>query len=220
MTKKATQKAEEKTKQEVSDQKEEVKETKENKTVQEEGDKASAKKADKQTQGQKKKTSEKAPKEGDLKEGYENKIAAAEDSAKDWQNKYMRLSAEFDNYRKRTLKEKTELTKTANGDLLKDILPVIDDFDRGRDNINNSDNIEGLKEGVELIYNKFSEFLRQNGVKEIEAKGEEFDIDFHEALTKIPAPSEDLKGKVVDVIEKGYTLSDKVIRYAKVVVGE
>jgi molecular chaperone GrpE len=104
--------------------------------------------------------------------------------------------------------------------LLKDILPVVDDFERGFDTIEKSEDIDGLKQGMNLIYTKFIEFLRQNGVKEIEAKEKEFDIDFHEALTKIPAPSDELKGKVVDVIEKGYLLNEKVIRYAKVVVGE
>lgn len=147
-------------------------------------------------------------------------LSKAEESAREWQDKYIRLSAEFDNYRKRTLKEKTELIKQANADLLKDILPVIDDFERGISHIDMSDNIDGLKQGIGLIYNKFSEFIRQNGIKEIEAKEKDFDIDFHEALTKIPAPTEELKGKVVDVIEKGYLLNDRVIRYAKVVVGE
>jgi len=149
-----------------------------------------------------------------------NRLAATEDSARDWQDKYIRLAAEFDNYRKRTIKEKTELIKQANGELLKDILPIIDDFERGLATIEKIEDVEGLKKGVSLIYTKFSEFIRQNGLKEIEAKEKEFDIDFHEALTKIPAPSEALKGKVVDVIEKGYILNDRVIRYAKVVVGE
>jgi molecular chaperone GrpE len=147
-------------------------------------------------------------------------LAKAEDSSREWQDKYIRLSAEFDNYRKRTLKEKSDLIKQANSDLLKDILPVIDDFERGIDHIDKTEDLEGLKKGIGLIYNKFAEFIRQNGIKEIEAKDKDFDIDFHEALTKIPAPTEAMKGKVVDVIEKGYLLNDRVIRYAKVVVGE
>ena len=138
----------------------------------------------------------------------------------DWRDKYMRLSAEFDNYRKRTLKEKTDLIKVANEDLLKSILSVVDDFERGMNTIDTAKDVEAMKEGMTLIYGKFSEFLKQNGVKEIEAKEKEFDLDFHEALTKIPAPSEELKGKVVDVIEKGYTLNEKVIRFSKVVVGD
>jgi len=153
-------------------------------------------------------------------EEIKNKLAAFEESSREYQDKYIRLSAEFDNYRKRTLKEKTELIKMANGELLKDILPIVDDFERGLATIEKTEDLDGLKKGVLLIYNKFTEFIRQNGIKEIEAKEKDFDIDFHEALTKIPAPSEDLKGKVVDVIEKGYILNDRVIRYAKVVVGE
>lgn len=148
------------------------------------------------------------------------KIAELEQSSKEWQDKYIRLSAEFDNYRKRTLKEKADLILTANENLLKDILTVVDDFERGIDHIDKSNDQEALKEGIHLIYTKFIEFLKQKGIKEIEAKGQAFDIDFHEAMTKIPAPSKDDKGKVVDVIEKGYILNDKVIRYAKVVVGD
>ena len=97
---------------------------------------------------------------------------------------------------------------------------MVDDFERGLANIDKAEDMESFKKGIELIYNKFVEFLRQNSVKEIDAKEKDFDIDFHEALTKIPAPNDDLKGKVVDVVEKGYMLNDKVIRYAKVVVGE
>ena len=148
------------------------------------------------------------------------RIEELEEKAKDWHDKYLRLSAEFDNYRKRTLKEKADLMRMANEELLKDILPVVDDFERGMDSMDKSDDVDALKEGVHLIHRRFIEFLKQKGVKEIEAKEQQFDIDFHEAMTKIPAPSEDLKGKVVDVIEKGYTLNDKVVRYAKVVVGD
>ncbi len=140
--------------------------------------------------------------------------------AKEWQDKYMRLSAEFDNYRKRTLKEKAEITKLANADLLKDILPVVDDFERGRNTLAQAVDLDSFRLGIDLIYNKFVEFLRQNGISEIDARNQAFDLDFHEALTKIPAPTEDEKGKVIDVIEKGYLLNERVIRYAKVVVGE
>lgn len=149
-----------------------------------------------------------------------HKLQVAEQKAKEFEDKYVRLSAEFDNYRKRTLKEKMDLTKTAGEDLLVKILPVVDDFERGMKNLNESQNIEGVKEGIALIYNKFKDFLNQNGVKEIEAMGTDFDIDLHDAVTKIPAPDKKLKGKVVDVIEKGYILFDKVIRYSKVVIGE
>jgi molecular chaperone GrpE len=148
------------------------------------------------------------------------KTEEAENKAREWQDKYIRLSAEFDNYRKRTLKEKADLMRYANEELLKKILPVIDDFERGIQIIDKSEDIVALKTGIHLIYNKLSEFIKQNGIKEIEAMNQPFDLDYHEAMTKIPAPTQDLKGKVVDVIEKGYILGDKVIRYAKVVVGE
>jgi len=135
-------------------------------------------------------------------------------------DKYLRLAAEYDNYRKRTLKEKMEFTKTAGADILVNILPVMDDFERALSSMQQAKDIEPLKDGVMLIFNKFKEFLKQRGVKEIEAKEKDFDTDVHEAITKIPAPTEELKGKVVDVIEKGYYLNDKVIRFSKVVVGE
>lgn len=142
------------------------------------------------------------------------------DEAQEWKDKYMRLSAEFDNYRRRSLNEKMELTKMAGQDLLLKILPVMDDFDRAHQTINQATDLEGIKEGFNLIFNKFSDYLKQQGLKEIEALHTEFDTDLHEALTKIPAPKKKLKGKVVDVIEKGYTLHDKVVRFSKVVVGD
>jgi len=135
-------------------------------------------------------------------------------------DKYLRLAAEYDNYRRRTLKEKMELSKTAGEDLLVNILPVMDDFERGLSNIDKAKDIKAVKDGILLIYNKFGEFLKQRGVKEIEAKEKEFDTDLHEAITKIPAPNEKLKGKVVDVVEKGYYLNEKIIRFSKVVIGE
>ena len=135
-------------------------------------------------------------------------------------DRYLRLSAEYDNYRKRTLKERMELTKSAGEGLLKGILPVVDDFDRAISHLGEASDLKAVKEGIDLIYNKFQEFLKQNGVSEIEAKEKEFDTDLHEAITKIPAPTEDLKGKVIDCIEKGYMLNDKVMRFSKVVVGE
>ncbi len=135
-------------------------------------------------------------------------------------DKYLRLTAEFDNYRRRTLKEKMELTKTAGENILIKILPVMDNFERALQSIDKSDDVAALKEGVLLIYNNFKEFMKQNGVTEIDAVNQEFDTDLHEAVTKIPAPEEDMKGKVVDCIEKGYKLNDKVMRFSKVVVGE
>ena len=113
-----------------------------------------------------------------------------------------------------------ELTKTAGVDILINILPVMDDFERALGSIDQAKEISAVKEGVQLIYTKFKEFLKQRGVKEIEAKEKEFDTDLHEAITKIPAPNKKLKGKVVDVVEKGYYLNEKVIRFSKVVIGE
>ncbi len=135
-------------------------------------------------------------------------------------DKLLRLNAEFDNYRKRTLKEKMELTKNAGEGVLKNLLPVVDDFERGLKSLGEASDLAAVKEGIELIYNRFLEFLSKNGVKEIDAIGLDFDTDIHEAITKIPSPSEDQKGKVIDCTEKGYFLHDKVMRYAKVVVGE
>lgn len=148
------------------------------------------------------------------------KLNEAEEKNKELQDKYLRLSAEFDNYRKRTLREKIELTKMAGESLILNLLPVVDDLERGLKTISDAKEIEPVKDGIYLIYNKFKEFLSQNGVKEIETENNEFNLDFHEAITKIPAPSEELKGKIVDVVKKGYTLNDKVIRFSKVVVGE
>ena len=135
-------------------------------------------------------------------------------------DKYIRLSAEFDNYRRRTLKEKMELVKNAGADVLVNILPVMDNFERALASLEAAKDIEALKDGIELIYKNFKDFLTQKGVKEIESMEQVFDTDKHEAITKIKAPKKKLKGKIVDVIEKGYKLNDKVIRYAKVVIGE
>ena len=140
-------------------------------------------------------------------------LAAAND-------KYLRLSAEFDNFRKRTLREKMDLMKNASESVIVNLLPVIDDVERAMKAIEISDNLETTKEGISLIYNKFKDFTKQNGVVEMDAKGLVLNTDHHEAITKIPAPSEELKGKIVEVIQKGYILNDKVIRYAKVVIGE
>ncbi|MBO4372263.1 MAG: nucleotide exchange factor GrpE [Bacteroidales bacterium] len=135
-------------------------------------------------------------------------------------DRYLRLMAEFDNYRKRTLKEKMDLTKYAEEDVIKGILPVVDNMERAIKSLESATDINAVKEGIDLIYKKFQEFLEKRGIKEIEALNKELDTDLHEAVTKFAAPSEDLKGKIIDVIEKGYYLHDKVIRYAKVVVGE
>jgi molecular chaperone GrpE len=135
-------------------------------------------------------------------------------------DKHLRLQAEFDNFRRRTLKEKADLIKSGGESVLINILPVIDDFERAIDSLKDLPDDDAGKQGTVLIYNKFEEFLKQNNVKEIEAINQDFDVDHHEAITKIPAPKEELKGKVVDVVQKGYCLNEKVIRFAKVVIGE
>lgn len=163
------------------------------------------------------KTSKKKKSKKDKKEA---KIEELGEKLQEIQDKHLRLQAEFDNFRRRTIKEKAELIKSGGETVLVNILPVIDDFERAIDSLKDLSDEDAGKQGTVLIYNKFEEFLKQNNVKEIEALNEVFDVDLHEALTKIPAPSEELKGKVVDVISKGYCLNDKVIRFAKVVIGE
>ena len=135
-------------------------------------------------------------------------------------DKYLRLYSDFDNFRKRTMKEKADLILNAGAGVLKEMLPVMDDFERAIAANENNEDAEGLKQGFELIFNKFSMTLQNKGLKPMNSKGEDFDTNLHEAITNIPAPSEDLKGKVVDVIEKGYFMNDKVVRFAKVVVGQ
>ena len=150
-----------------------------------------------------------------------DKVSGLEKKCKTLENDYVRLFAEFDNYRKRTLKEKSELIKSAGENILTNILPLVDDFERALKAMNETnEDLKTLKEGVELIYSKFISFLNQNGVKEIEVEGKDFDTEFHEAVTTLPAPSEEMKGKVIESIQKGYTLYDKVIRFSKVVIGE
>ena len=134
-------------------------------------------------------------------------------------DKYLRLYSEFDNYRKRTQKEKLDILKNASEEVITDLLPVLDDFDRALKAMEDHKTDEETKKGVELIYNKFKNILIAKGLEPMDAIGKDFDTDFHEAVTNIPAPSEDMKGKVVDVIEKGYLLNGKIIRFAKVVVG-
>lgn len=133
---------------------------------------------------------------------------------------YLRALAEYDNYRKRTLKEKADLIKTGGESVLINILNIVDDVERGIASSKMTQDVDTLHEGMELILNKFQGFLKQSGIREIEAAGETFDTDHHEAIATIPAPDESQKGKVIDCVQKGYYLHDKVIRFAKVVVGE
>lgn len=143
----------------------------------------------------------------------EDQIAALND-------KYLRLYSEFDNYRKRTNKEKIELISTASAGVLKDMLSVMDDFERAIANNENSDDISAVKDGFKLIHHKLRTLLEAKGLKQMDAKHQPFDSELHEAIANVPAPSEDLKGKIIDDVEKGYYLNDKVIRFAKVVVGQ
>ena len=134
-------------------------------------------------------------------------------------DRYLRLYSEFDNYRKRSARERVEFSKTAASDTFTAILPVLDDFDRAAKAMENAEDIAVVKEGMQLIYHKFRNILVSKGLEEMNSQGETFDADFHEAITSIPSPDDSLKGKVVDELEKGYSLNGKVIRFAKVVVG-
>jgi len=175
----------------------------------------------KQEEAQEQPEQQPASEETEVEEKEEpKKEPTVEEKLAELQDRYLRLSAEYDNFRKRTLKEKIDLQKSANAYLLEAILPVADDFDRAMQSVDEAKDIKAVKEGMKLISGKFSDFLNQQGVKEIEAVNKEFDTDLHEAITKIPAPSKKLKGKVVDVVQKGYFLNEKVLRFSKVVIGE
>ena len=153
-------------------------------------------------------------------EELEKELKKAQEEIEEQKDKYLRLSAEFDNYRKRTMKEKAELILNGGEKSLSSILPVVDDFERAIKTMETATDVNAVKEGVELIYNKFMAVLAQNGVKVIETKDQPLDTDYHEAIAVIPAPSEAQKGKILDCVQTGYTLNDKVLRHAKVVVGE
>ena len=145
-------------------------------------------------------------------EELQGKLAEAND-------RYLRLAAEFDNYRRRTSKERLDLISLANENIVKDMLPIVDDFERALAAMKDSDDAASAKEGTELIYNKLVAFLKKNGVSEIDAAGKEFDTDFHEAVAQLPVEDKNKKNTVIDVTQKGYTMGEKVIRYAKVVIG-
>jgi molecular chaperone GrpE len=167
----------------------------------------------KETKKKKKRTVSKTKKLEARIEELEHELEASKD-------KYLRLQAEFDNYRRRTLQEKADLIKNAGESTLLEILPILDDFERAITANKDSDDLEAIKDGIKLIYNKLKTKLENQGIKEIDALHQDFNTDLHEAITKIPAPEETLKGKIVDVIEKGYYLNDKVLRFSKVVIGE
>ncbi len=156
----------------------------------------------------------------DKKEKEQSKEERLADELQGEKDRYLRLFAEFENYKKRTSKERIELFKTASEEVMVALLPVIDDFDRALKEIEKSED-DSLLQGVELISNKLRETLRSKGLAPVGTQnGDTFDAEIHEAVTQIPAPSEDMKGKIIDVIEKGYTLGDKIIRYPKVVIGQ
>jgi molecular chaperone GrpE len=150
----------------------------------------------------------------------ESKELSAEEKYADLNDRFMRLYAEFDNFRRRTNKEKLDIISNANAGVLKDIIPILDDFERAILNNENVTDIDAVKEGFNLIFNKTKGLLESKGLKQMNAKGEVFDSELHEAIANVPAPLEDMKGKVIDDVEKGYFLNDKVIRFAKVVVGQ
>ena len=149
----------------------------------------------------------------------QKKINELNEKVSELNDRYLRLYSEFDNYRKRTAKERIELIKTAGEDILKNFLPVADDFERALKFNETSGDLKVVNEGINLIYNKFKSTLNQKGIEPMESLGKPFDVELHEAITNIPVPSKDLKGKVIDEVEKGYYLNGKVIRFAKVIVG-
>ena len=164
------------------------------------------------------------PAEEQNPQNEEEKLSAelgkANRQVEELKDKYLRLSAEFDNYRKRTMKEKAELVLNGGEKTIGSILPVVDDLERALKNMESATDVKAVKEGVELIYNKFITVLGQNGVKAIETKDQPLNTDYHEAIAVIPAPEDEQKGKILDCVQTGYTMNDKVIRHAKVVVGE
>ncbi|QIA07326.1 nucleotide exchange factor GrpE [Draconibacterium halophilum] len=194
-------------------------EEKVNKETEEEKDKTTQVE-DSAAEKEEKAEEKKGKKKKSKKDNKKDQLEELGEKLQELQDKHLRLQAEFDNFRRRTIKEKADLIKSGGETVLVNILPVIDDFERALDSMKELADEDAGKHGSALIYKKFQEFLKQNNVKEIEAQNADFDVDLHEAITKIPAPSEELKGKVVDVIQKGYCLNEKVIRFAKVVIGE
>ena len=150
----------------------------------------------------------------------EVKEQTSDDKYNDLNNRFLRLYAEFENFRKRTNKERLDIINNANADLLKDLIPVIDDFERAITNNEGSEDVVAIKEGFSLIYNKYKGILNTKGLKPMESKGEVFDPEVHEAVANMPTEDKELKGKIIDDLEKGYFLNEKVLRYAKVVVGQ
>lgn len=174
-----------------------------------------------QDQGETEKTAAETQEQAETEKTEQvDELTKTQEELANMKDKYLRLSAEFDNYRKRTMKEKAELILNGGEKSISSILPIVDDFERALKNMETAEDVAAVREGVELIYNKFMTVLGQNGVKVIETKEQPLNTDFHEAIAVIPAPAEELKGKILDCVQPGYTLNDKVIRHAKVVVGE
>lgn len=198
--------------------------SKEQKQTQEENElknEAAAEETFRTEEGQQEEATPEAPAEELTEEEKLTKeLEDAQSAIEEQKDKYLRLSAEFDNYRKRTLKEKAELIKNGAEKTLTAILPILDDFERALKNLEATEETKVMKEGVELIFTKFQKVLQQEGLQAIETEGKDFDVDFCEAIALVPAPSEDLKGKILDCVQTGYMLNDKVIRHAKVVVAQ
>ncbi|MDE7153114.1 MAG: nucleotide exchange factor GrpE [Muribaculaceae bacterium] len=158
--------------------------------------------------------------EGGELETLKNALAESQNQLENQKKEYLFLMAEFDNFRKRNVRERADLLKNAAESVLKGLLPIVDDFERGLEAISASSDAESVKEGMQLIYNKFVKYLEQNGVKEIPTENAQFDTEYHEAIALVPVDDEEKKGKIIDTVAKGYTLNDKVLRHAKVAVGQ
>ena len=206
-----------------SQQKQEMKQKEEKEQVETEKTSEKLSEEEKEINLQTKKESEEAiPEEEaiELELSENNEIEELKKKNEELNDKYVRLAAEYDNYRRRTLKEKMELIKNGGEDVFRSILPVIDNFERALKAIEESSDIDAVKEGIELIYSNFTDFLKQKGIVEIETKDKTLDTDLHEAVAQMPAKDEESKGKIIDVIQKGYKMNDKVLRFAKVVVAQ
>ncbi len=171
-----------------------------------------------QSQNESENSSKKESESGNEEQTEPTELDKANKKIAELEDKYLRQVAEFDNFRRRVMKEKAELILNGGEKVLTSLLPVVDDLERAQQHMANATDVKALKEGIDLIIDKFNKLLKSQGVKEIETKGKDFDVNYHEAITMIPSENDEQKGKIVDCVSKGYTLNDKVIRYAKVVV--
>lgn len=208
----------------MSNQKTKEKEmTKERQETEEKNDNKTGNKASEQTtknQSGDKKKAAKPKKKGDKKSQLKNRIDELEQEVAELKDKNLRLFAEFDNFRKRSARERNEMLNTAGQEVIRELLPILDDIKRAEGLIENAEDIESVKKGYQLITKKLISTLRGKGLKEMETIGHDFNPDLHEAITEIPAPNDEEKGKVIDEVEKGYYLNERILRYAKVVVGK